>query len=419
MTHAATSSEDVAAAASRGEHWWRTVEIDDDEAAAVTTGGDLCWLAPSLQIAGWSAALRVPLDGADRAAAPELLRGYFGALQGGGGPGPLAFVSMTFTRRAAGSVVVVPRTMVRRSGGRAWLTVVRDRPVDADELTLPPATAPPGPPGRVRYAGTTAAEIAWIDAVDRAVRRIRDGAVEKVVLARDRLVYSDDPFNLPRLITHLHAQFPTCLVFRVEGLVGASPELLIRRVGAHVSSVVLAGTARRGDDDEQDRRIGAQLLASTKDLAEHRPAVDSVRATLEPLVARLSVDDRPHLLKLANVQHLATRVSGSLTTPIDALTLAERLHPTAAVGGTPTGRALDLIAELETIDRGRYAGPVGWVDGTGDGEFAIALRCAQVAGTTARLFAGAGIVADSLPESELEETRLKLRAMQSAIGATP
>jgi menaquinone-specific isochorismate synthase len=268
----------------------------------------------------------------------------------------------------------------------------------------------------VRYAGATAAEIAWIEAVDRAVQRIRAGDVEKVVLARDRVVSSDEEFDLPRLLERLRARFPACYTFRVEGLVGASPELLIRRDGADVTSVVLAGTAPRGATTAEDRRLGAQLQASSKDLAEHRPAVDSVRATLQRLVSHLDVEARPHLMRLANVQHLATLVTGRLHTPTDALSLAMRLHPTAAVGGTPTDRALGVIAELETIDRARYAGPVGWVDASGNGEFAIALRCAQFDGTTARLFAGAGIVADSLPESELEETRLKLRAMQSALG---
>jgi menaquinone-specific isochorismate synthase len=266
----------------------------------------------------------------------------------------------------------------------------------------------------VRYAGASAAEIAWLDAVDRAVRRIRAGDVEKVVLARDRLVYSDEPFDLGALVTRLRERFPDCYTFRVAGLVGASPELLIRRSGDRLGSLVLAGTARRGAGDADDQRIGDDLLASAKDLAEHRPAVASVRATLEPLTARLDVEDTPHLLRLANVQHLATSVTGTLLSPVDALALAERLHPTAAVGGTPTARALELIAELETIDRGRYAGPVGWVDAAGDGELAIALRCAQIDGARGRLFAGAGIVGDSLPESELEETRLKLRAMQSA-----
>lgn len=396
--------------------WSRTVEVDHAAAGAVLTGGEWCWLAPSVELAGWGAALRLAPDGAPaRDASADALTRRFATIATDDPdlPGPVAFASLTFDPAAAGSVLVIPRTVVRRRGGRAWLTVVRDRPLTGADLSLPDPP-PPHASQRVRYAGASAAEIAWLDAVDRAVRRIRAGEVEKVVLARDRLVYGDAPFDLGALVTRLRARFPDCFTFRVDGLVGASPELLLRRDGDRLTSLVLAGTARRGADDAEDRRIGEDLLASTKDLAEHRPAVASVRAALEPVTTELDVEPTPHLLRLANVQHLATAVAGTLAAPVDALSLARRLHPTAAVGGMPVARALALIAELETIDRGRYAGPVGWVDAAGDGELAIALRCAQIDGARARLFAGAGIVRDSLPESELEETRLKLRAMQSA-----
>lgn len=437
MTHAPeanlqTARRNAGAVETTPRLWSHTVEISDAEAARVITSGELSWLAPTVELAGWGAALRIAVDGADaRTGVAAVVARTLGQITTGGDVrpasgevepapsslGPVAFASLTFDPEAAGSVLVIPRTTVRRRGGRAWLTAVRDRPVDAGDLTVPCApAATSGATGRVRYAGATAAEIAWIEAVDHAVQLIRAGDLEKVVLARDRVVSSDERFDLPQLLGRLRTRFPSCYTFRVEGLVGASPELLIGRDGADVTSLVLAGTARRGNDAEEDRRIGSQLLASAKDLAEHRPAVDSVRAILQPLVSDLAVEEHPHLLRLANVQHLATLVSGRLHGPSDALTLAMRLHPTAAVGGTPTDRALQLIAELETIDRARYSGPVGWVDGSGDGEFAIALRCAQFDGATARLFAGAGIVADSLPESELEETRLKLRAMQSALG---
>ncbi|HSJ45526.1 MAG TPA: isochorismate synthase [Euzebyales bacterium] len=415
MTDVTTRTTTAAAPSPR--LWSRTVEVEAVAAGAVLAGGEWCWLGPSVELAGWGAATRLTLDDeAARAAAADRLARRFAAIVSDdtGTPGPVAFASLTFDPAATGSVLVIPRTVVRRRDGRAWLTVVGDRPVADDDLRLADPPPAPRPSPRVRYAGASAAEIGWLDAVDRAVRRIRAGDVEKVVLARDRQVYSEAPFDLVTLVTRLRDRFPDCFTFRVAGLVGASPELLIRRTGDRLRSLVLAGTARRGADDAEDRRLGDRLLASAKDLAEHRPAVASVHATLEPLTARLDVEDTPHLLRLANVMHLATSVTGTLVSSVDALTLAERLHPTAAVGGTPTARALELIAELETIDRGRYAGPVGWVDAAGDGELAIALRCAQVDGARARLFAGAGIVGDSLPESELEETRLKLRAMQSA-----
>ncbi|MGH8930077.1 MAG: isochorismate synthase, partial [Egibacteraceae bacterium] len=183
-----------------------------------------------------------------------------------------------------------------------------------------------------------------------------------------------------------------------------------------------AGSAARGADPGEDARLGEALRASAKNRSEHQLAVDSVRAALDPLCASLDVDAEPWLLQLGNVQHLATSVRGTLHRPVRSLDLAGALHPTAAVCGTPTTIALDHIRDLEGMDRGRYAGPVGWTDARGDGEWAIALRCAEVAGARARLFAGAGIVAGSLPEFELEETRLKLLAMQSALasaGPTP
>lgn len=414
MTDVTTRTTTATAPAPR--LWCRTVEVDHAAAGTVLAGGEWCWLAPTVELAGWGCAVRLTPDGAGRVAAAGALAGQFAATVSDDPdlPGPVAFASLTFDPASAGSELVIPRTVVRRRDGRAWLTIVGERPVADAYLRLPDPPLPPRASQRVRYAGASAAEIAWLDAVDRAVRRIRAGGLEKVVLARDRLVYGDEPFDLRALVTRLRERFPDCFTFRVAGLVGASPELLIRRTGDRLRSLVLAGTARRGADDAEDRRLGDDLLASAKDLAEHRPAVTSVRAALEPLTTRLDVESTPHLLRLANVQHLATSVTGTLASPVHALTLAQRLHPTAAVGGTPRARALEMIAELETIDRGRYAGPVGWVDAAGDGELAIALRCAQIDGARARLFAGAGIVADSLPESELEETRLKLRAMQSA-----
>lgn len=404
------------AAAPARSLWVRSVQIDDREAAALTRTGELCWLTQEHEIAGWGTALRIPVGtGRDRfARAAETFDRHIAAMDQAQDLKPVAFCSFTFDADNPESVMVVPRTVVRRRDGRAWLTVISDRPVTTDDLSVPAVTPPVRSPRRVRYAGTTATEIGWIDAVDRAVRRIHRGEVEKVVLARDRVVYSDDPFDAAALVERLRASFPTCFTFHVAGLVGASPELLIRRAGWRVTSLVLAGTAPRGRDARHDADVGAGLLRSAKDLAEHRPAVASVRRALDPLVTSLHVDAQPGLLRLANVQHLATGVSGVLRAPVHALELAGRLHPTAAVGGTPSDAALAIIAELETIDRERYAGPVGWVDSAGDGEFAIALRCAQLTGARARLFAGAGIVADSLPESELEETRLKLRAMQSA-----
>jgi menaquinone-specific isochorismate synthase len=258
-------------------------------------------------------------------------------------------------------------------------------------------------------------------AVASARQSIREGRLLKVVLARDVPVEQEAPFDPRAVARRLADRYPECWTFVCGGLVGASPELLVRREGSNVHSLTLAGSARRGEDAAADQEAGQALLASRKDRWEHELAVRFVRETLARCCSELWVDPEPTLLRLANVQHLATSSYGLLDEPLSALELAGRLHPGAAICGTPTAEALELIRQLEGMDRGRYAAPVGWMDADGDGEWAIALRCAEVSGGTpgrARLFAGAGIVAESDPESELEETRLKLRPMLSALEAS-
>ncbi len=198
------------------------------------------------------------------------------------------------------------------------------------------------------------------------------------------------------LLRRLAARYPDCYTFACDGLVGATPELLVRRDGREVSSLVLAGTTPRGGTVAEDRRSRG-LLADAKKNEEHVYAVTSMQETLGPLCESLDVAPRPVLLRLPNLQHLGTHVGGTLAEDKSALALAAAVHPTAAVCGTPTGAAMELIRELEQMDRERYAGPVGWVDADGNGEWGIALRCAQLDGRTARLFAGCGIVAGSDP----------------------
>jgi len=259
------------------------------------------------------------------------------------------------------------------------------------------------------------------------VTRIRAGDLSKVVLARDLYATASQDIDVRVLLARLAARYPDCWTFCCAGLVGATPELYIRRVGADVRSLVLAGTTPRGGSAAEDDALGAALLASAKDVEEHRYAVADVRAALAPLCDRLDIDEQPWLLRLANLQHLATGVTGrlagspqaapgaALSEHASALALAAALHPTAAVCGTPAGAAMELIRELEGMDRGRYAGPVGWVDARGNGEWGIALRCAELDGPRARLFAGCGIVADSDPVAELAETQVKFRPMQDAL----
>jgi menaquinone-specific isochorismate synthase len=383
------------------------------------TGG-CAWVRHGQGLVAWGEAARVEVGtGEDRltrasAALARLLRNAeVDDAVGLPGAGPVAFGSFTFDPAREGSVLIVPRIVLGRRDGRAWLTTI-DSGQGAEDGGVGPVQTLPAP-SRIRYAGASFHEVAWMEAVDVAVRALWRGELDKVVLARDVLVWSEQPLDPRALVHRLAERFPQCYAFACAGLVGATPELLVRRVGDLIESVPLAGSAARGRNPAEDARIGEALLASQKNRAEHQLAVDSVRVALEPLCASLDVDPAPWLLRLGNVQHLATALWGRLNRPLRSLDLVSALHPTAAVCGTPTGAALDRIRALEALDRGRYAGPVGWTDARGDGEWGIALRCAEVAGARARLFTGAGLVAGSLPEAELEETRLKLLAMQSAL----
>jgi menaquinone-specific isochorismate synthase len=296
-----------------------------------------------------------------------------------------------------------------------WVTEIGvwgDQPAGAMHPVRPVRT-----PSTVRYATGQLSVTAYRDAVDQAIHRLRDGELGKVVLAHDLLATTpaeDGPVD-PRYLLHgLADRYPNCWVFAVDGLVGATPELLLRRTGDTVSARVLAGTVWPRDDLDPDQ-LAATLLGSAKNQAEHRYAVESLAATLRPFCSALTVPAEPEVLRLRNVLHLATDVHGRLAEDVSLLTLTGASHPTAAVGGTPREAAVSLITELEGMDRGRYAGPVGWIDSTGDGEFGIALRCAQVDGNTVRLFAGCGIVADSDPDNEVVEAAAKFVPMRDAL----
>ncbi len=333
------------------------------------------------------------------------------------GTGLLAFASLTFADDAAGSVGLVPRQLVGRRDGISWLTTVTEHG-DDDLSSLPPDLGDPPPPqDRPRYAGSSLPDLHWLVNVAQAVDRLAaaDSPLRKVVLARDHALWAKAPFQVRGVANRLADHFPDCFTFVVDGLVGATPELLLRRFGDAVESEALAGSTPRDADPARDDALGRALLASSKDALEHQLCADSVEEVLRPACRSLERSEI-HLKRLENVQHLATTFRGEQADGRDVLDLVAELHPTAAVGGTPTDLAVSTIAELEGMDRGRYAGPVGWFDARGDGEFGIALRCAELSGARARLFAGAGIVAASLPEDELEETRVKLRAMQSVLG---
>jgi isochorismate synthase len=218
------------------------------------------------------------------------------------------------------------------------------------------------------------------------------------------------------VLRRLHDAYPTCFVFSLPRLVGASPELLVSRHDDVVRSEPMAGTTRRSPDPTVDAALAAELLASHKDRIEHQITIDMAHDTLLPWCSYLDAEAEPHVVGVANVHHLATAVEGRLSRPLPSvLELVHALHPTPAVCGDPREVASQLIAKYERLDRGCYAAPVGWVDAQGNGEFAVGVRSAEILGAEARLFAGVGVVADSDPEAELAETRVKLQAMLGAI----
>lgn len=389
----------------------------------------LLWQRRGIGMAAWGTALRIEVGGGpDRAAR---IASAIADLDVDGDPADLrTFVSLTFDRAGRRSSAIVPRRIVDRTAEGTRL--IRIDPAGAGDDVPEPAPAPSsttsrdtGHPDRIRYAGSSLPDLHWLEAVADLLRRIDAGEVDKVVLARDHAVWSQDPFRVGAIAARLHARFPSCWTFHHDGLVGATPELLLARRGRDLRSLVLAGTTRRDPDPAIDERLGRALLASAKDRREHAAAAESVVAGLRSVATDVDAPDEPELLELDNLRHLATPVRATLaggTTGAHAVgptavEIADRLHPSAAVGGSPRGPALGLIERLEGMDRERYAAPVGWMDATGDGEFGIALRCARLSGARARLFAGAGIVAGSLPEEELAETRLKLLAMQHALQA--
>jgi menaquinone-specific isochorismate synthase len=339
------------------------------------------------------------------------------------GSGLVAFGTFTFDDASDGSVLVVPEAVLGRDGtGNAWLTTITADGAPGQQAgallpgaLLPGTVAPIVAPGAIAWHDGSLSAPEWEQAVGEAVRRITHGALRKVVLARDLHASAENPIDTRVLLRRLADRYPGCYTFACDGMVGATPELLISRDSWEVSSLVLAGTAPRGATPAQDSDLARALLGSAKENEEHEYAAVSLRDTLSPLCAAMYVTPRPELIRLPNVQHLGTRVRGTLAAVKSALTLVAAVHPTAAVGGTPTAAAVEAIRELESMDRERYAGPVGWIDADGNGEWGIALRCAQLSGRRARLFAGCGIVAGSDPAAELAETESKFRPMRTAL----
>jgi isochorismate synthase len=342
------------------------------------------------------------------------------------GPAPVAVASIPFNDDRSAEAVVPARAAIRPSAGETW------------QVDIAPRGSAPPRGERERWTGRTLPHEAFTEiqlrpepepddyagAVARATERIRVGRLRKIVLARTMLVNAGRRLDAKQLLWRLRAVDADCYAFAAAQaepaipsvLVGATPELLVRRRGRTVEATPLAGSAQRFGDTTRDRASADRLFDSDKEREEHAVVVEDVEHVLNAFCERLERPHEPELLGTANVWHLATPFRGRLHDPsVTSLELVAALHPTAAVCGTPREAAREALEALEPIDRGGYAGPVGWMDANGDGEWAIALRCAEVTGSTARLFAGAGIVADSVPEAELDETERKFRALLDAL----
>jgi menaquinone-specific isochorismate synthase len=388
--------------------------------------GPLCWVRGSQGLVGWGEVARFVAHGPNRfVEADAWWRAFAAGLEvtdevGLPGTGAVAFASFAFADEPGESVLVVPRVVVGSRDGVGWITEIgHGAGTDAASVTRPPTMRRMSPiraATGVRYSEGLLSVERWRRAVAEAVARMRRGELFKAVFAHDLMATADQPLDPRFLLRGLAERYPTCWSYSVDGLVGATPELLVRRTGTLVSSRVLAGTSWLDTNLTEDQ-LGPALLASAKDRIEHRYAMESMVERLRPLCADVHAPAEPSVLRLPNVTHLSSDITATLdeADPPSLLRLAGAVHPTAAVGGMPTQPALRLIAELEDMDRGRYAGPVGWVDASGDGELGLALRCAQLSGSKARLFAGCGIVADSDPDTEVAEAAAKLVAVRSAL----
>lgn len=387
----------------------------------------LVWTRGGAWLVGVGRALTLTAHGAEVAGLAARWREVAAAAQvddhvGVPGSGLVAFGALPFdAESAATAVLTVPLLTIGHRDGLTWATWV-----------LPDAGAPdPEAPQTIGYGPHWSAAVGpgaltpdgYQDAVRQGLAAISAGEVSKVVLARDLVGTVPGHADLRRLVRSLASAYPHTWVYAVDGLIGASPETLVTVSGGQVTARVLAGTVARGANPDADRDAALALATSAKDLAEHGYAVRSLVDALTPHTTALAAAEQPFTLSLPNVWHLATDVEATTAAGTSALDLVGVLHPTAAVAGTPTDAAIAAIRRIEPFDRGRYAGPVGWVDAHGDGEWAIALRGAQFDlagadpdGIRFTAHAGAGIVAGSDPEAEMLETRVKFRPIIDALA---
>jgi isochorismate synthase len=419
----------------------RTRRLDADiDLVAVAGGHGVLWESPDTSLAGRGETLRLNVDRSDPARCASTVSDALAAVEIHDevrlpGTGLAALGAWPFAPTLHGELMV-PEVLVGRSpDGTRWITTVvaadgtdlataHDELVDALLADLAGnhshtlagfSTSEPLTPAGFDLASFPDPAI-WCASVQAACDELRAGVADKVVLAREVRVTATAPLPVEAIIGRLRRTFPDALRFSIDGFVGASPELLVGRSGDIVRCHPMAGTAPRSGDPAADGRLGAALLASDKNRLEHQHTIDLVHDTLIGYCSYLDAEAEPSIVAMANVQHLGTRVEGRLSSPpASVIELMTVLHPTPAVCGRTRAQAMDLIARHEAIDRGRYAGPVGWVDVEGNGAWAVGIRSAEIDGPVARVMAGVGVVADSDPLAELAETRAKLQAMLGAI----
>jgi menaquinone-specific isochorismate synthase len=379
------------------------LDVDLDDIAA---GDGHLFVREGVGFAGRGVAARVPVDDV-----PELLRSIEHDDRIGG-HSPIAFAMLPFEPGGPGEAIV-PEVVGKAADGMQWVTTIGG----GAAADLRPVVHPT-PSTAAFTVGAVAPVEQYLDAVIAARDAVRAGRLAKAVIARELRVTSDRPIDVHAVLLRLRASFGSSYRYSLEGLIGASPELLVRVDGNLVESHPLAGTAPRSGDPANDARIAAALVASTKNQVEHRAVIEMVHDTLLPWCSYLDWEPEPSIVAVANVQHLGSRVEGRLSDPRpNVLELVRALCPTPALGGAPRDEALRLIGEVEGFDRGRYGGAVGWLDADGNGTWAVAIRCAELSADrcSARLVAGGGIVADSDPLDELAETQAKFQAMLSAL----
>lgn len=406
------------------ESGFRTVRLDkglehDLDPTIIGARSGKLWSRDGLVVAGIGEAGRI---GIERPGGAADAQAELAALVGDDelncpGSGAVAFAALPFDRTTPGELIVPEVVIVDDGSGRRWMITaagVTDG-VDRARAALVSARETPEPTTFTLESAVTPEF--WRDSVVGATRdRIAAGDFRKVVLARELRVRTDHPIRVDAVLRRLAQSFGNAIVFAVDGFVGATPEMLVARRHDITFAHPLAGTAPRSSDPAVDARLSADLLASTKNQTEHRITIDWLLDNLLPFCSYVDAEPEPSIVSLANVHHLGTRVEGRLSTPAaSVLELAAALHPTPAVGGDPQQGALGEIERVEPGDRGRYAGPVGWVDGAGNGEFGVGIRSASIDGSEASVWAGVGVIGESDPQAELDETRSKFQAMLSAM----